>query len=185
MKRNATLVAWLGTLLLTMTCCLSASPARAVTVSIAPSDTSVCPNDEFEVRAVVDAFPNLKGFSLIYQYDPTRLLFLGATPGDVLTSSGNPYVANVVPDYAAPNDSVYYDAAMLIGTTQGPGILAFFRFKALAPGITPLVCQLADFRDPQNVQTLPACNGALIEIVPVCATGSRHSTWGRVKMIYR
>jgi hypothetical protein len=80
---------------------------------------------------------------------------------------------------------VYYDAAMLIGSTQGPGILAFFTFKALAPIQSPIACRLVDFRDSQNNQTLPTCVDGRIVVLPVCPTPTQSTTWGRIKTHYR
>lgn len=162
---------------------LCASPAVAVTVGPAPADTTVIVGDTFDIRMVTTAFTDLKGFSLIYRYDPAILQLVGATPGDVLTSSGNPFTALLVPDYAAPADSAWYDAAMLIGTTSGPGILNFFRFKALVIGESALECRLVDFRDSQNVQTLPVCTPG--RVVVVGPTPARPETWGRIKTLYR
>ena len=162
---------------------VAAAPAAAVTVGPVPPDTTVNVSDVFDIRIVTDAFPDLKGFSVIYRYDPTMLQLISASPGDVLTSSGNPFVAQLVSDYTAPADSAWYDAAMLVGTTQGPGILNFFRFKALAIGVTFLECRLVDFRDSQNVQTLPLCNTG--RVVVVGPTPVRPATWGRIKSLYR
>jgi hypothetical protein len=163
---------------------LGAAPrARATTVSVQPPDTSVTVGDVFNVRIVTDAFPDLKGFEVIFSYDPTKVQLLGADPGDVLTSSGNPYSAFLVPDNTAPADSAWYDAAMLIGSTQGPGILDFFKFKALHEGDCPIQCQLVDFRDSDNNRTLPACQSGVVHIlgpVPMVRT-----TWGRLKTHYR
>ena len=160
-----------------------APPAYGVTVSPGPVDTTVILNDIFEVRIETDAFPDLKGFSVIFQYDPAVLQLLGGSPGDVLTSSGNPFTGLVVPDYAAPADSAWYDAVMLVGATQGPGVLNFFQFRALALGESPLTCRLVDFRDSQNHQTLPACVAG--RVVVSGPTRSRMATWGRLKAFYR
>lgn len=138
--------------------------AGAVTVSIDPPDTTVEVGDEFVVRIVTDAFPDLKGFKLIFPYDETRLQLLGAVEGEVLTSPGGAYVAFLIPDVSAPADTFQYDAAMLEGATAGPGILVYATFKALAPGDAAIDCGSVDFRDSFNQQTIPACNGAVVHI---------------------
>src|SRR6185503_1246379 len=120
---------------------LAAQPARAVTVSIDPPDTTVIVGSTFGIRVVTDAFPDLKAFSVIFQYNPSVLQLLGASPGDVLTNSGNPFSAFLVPDFTAPADSAWYDAAMLVGSTSGPGILNFFTFKALQVGVSLIECR--------------------------------------------
>jgi hypothetical protein len=154
--------------------------ARAVKVTLLPPDTTVAVGDIVTLRAVTDAFPDLKAFQLIYRYDPLRLQFLGATAGEVLTSV--PHVAFVTPD-EPPADSVIYDAAVLVGSTSGPGVLVYLRFRALAVGDAAIECMLADFRDSQNRQTLPACNGGRVQIT--APTPVQRSTWSKIKAIYR
>lgn len=160
----------------------SALPARAVTVSVAPADTTVMCGIPFAVRITTDAVPDLKGFELVFSFDPAKLQLLGVEPGDLLTGSGNPFSAYLVPD-AAPPDTVWYDAAMLAGSASGPGILAFFRFKGLAEGESPVQCELVDFRDSDNVQTLPACVSDRVRITGPTATWP--ASWGRIKTLYR
>jgi hypothetical protein len=160
----------------------AALPARAVTVSVAPADTTLTCGVPFTVRITVDAVPDLKGFELVFSFDPAKLQFLGVEPGDVLTRSGNPFFAYLVPD-AAPPDTVWYDAAMLAGSSSGPGILAFFRFKGLAEGESPLQCERVDFRDSNNAQTLPACVNGVVRITG--PTPARPASWGRIKTLYR
>ena len=157
--------------------------ARATAVSVQPPDTTVNVDDEFALRIVTTSFTDLKGFDIVFSYDPTRLQFLGADPGDVLTGSGCSYAVYVVPDFAPPADSAWYNAAVLVGSTSGPGILSFYRFKALAKGQSPVTCQLVDFRDSYNVRYLPDCVSGLVRITgPVPA---RPATWGRLKTLYR
>lgn len=160
-----------------------ASPARATTVSVQPADTLVTVGDTFTVRIVTDAVTDLKAFELIFSFDPTRLQLVGADPGDVLTQSGNPYSAFLVPDDAAPADSAWYDAAMLVGSASGPGILDFFRFKALSIGASGIQCQAVDFRDSQNDRTLPDCVSGAAHVAG--AVPARRTSWGRVLGCYR
>ncbi len=136
----------------------------AVTVSVDPPDTTVNVGDEFVVRFVTDAFPDLKGFELVFPYDATRLLLVSAYEGEVLTSPGGAYAAFLVPDVTPPADTLRYDAAMLEGTAQGPGVLVYARFKALAAGDAAVSCGSVDFRDSNNAQTIPACAGAVVHI---------------------
>ena len=162
---------------------LCSTSARAVRVGVAPADTSVYVGNEFALRVVTGAFPDLKAFELRYSFDPTKLRFVGADAGDVLTGTGRAYTGYAVVTAGAGADSILYDAAMLEGSTAGPGILVSFRFKALAVGDTPIQCQTADFRDSSNEVTLPDCAGGLVHIVG--ATSARPASWGRVKTLYR
>lgn len=136
--------------------------ARAVTVSIAPSDTLVALGDTVEVRFLLDAFADLKGFELVFPYDATRLALLSATPGEVLTSAGGAYAAYVIPDVTAPADTFRYDAVMLDAATQGPGILVRARFRTIGSGDAAIDCGGADLRNSMNQSTAAGCGGAIV-----------------------
>jgi hypothetical protein len=154
--------------------------AQAASVAVVPSDTTVSVGDDFWIRVEADAFPDLKAYDLIFQYDPTVVQLLGANPGDVLTGS---YFGSLVNEVSAPIDSAWYDAAMLVGSTSGPGVLVYFHFKALAVGVSPVDCRKVDYRDSNNVQTLPGCSSGIIRVIGVVP--ARPDTWGRVRARYR
>jgi len=160
-----------------------AGTAQAASVVVSPSDTTVSVGDDFLIRVQADAFADLKAYDLIFQFDPAIVQLTGALPGDVLTGDGDPYFGTLVNEVSAPLDSAWYDAAMLSGSTQGPGVLVYFKFKALVVGVSPLDCRKVDYRDSNNVQTLPGCTGGVIRVVGVTAT--RSETWGRLKSLYR
>jgi hypothetical protein len=105
--------------------------AQAQTVSVVPSDTTLVNGDTFTVRVATDNSTDLRAYHLIYQYDHTKLQFMSASVGE-LAASHAPQ-AFLVPDVlsAAP-DSVIYDVALLAGSANGGGILAYFTFKALS-----------------------------------------------------
>jgi hypothetical protein len=165
-----------------LTCAFVAASARATTVTVSPSDTTVTLGANFMLRIVTDAFPDLKAYELIYKYGGT-ITYLGPIAGDVLTGTGQPYTVNDVPDAVAPADTAWTDCAQLVTSTAGPGVLLYLRFHAQSLGDSPIQCLLVDFRDSQNTQTLPACSGGIVRVRgPVPA---RTTTWGRLKTIYR
>lgn len=157
--------------------------ASGAAVVVAPNDTTVSVGDDFYIRVEADAFPDLKAYELIFQFDPTIVQLMGAVPGDVLTGDGDPHFATLVSDVSAPPDSAWYNAAMLTGSTQGPGVLVYFHFKALQVGVSPLDCRRVDYRDSSNAQSLPGCAGGIIRVMGV--TESRKESWGRMKVLYR
>jgi hypothetical protein len=158
--------------------------ASAAAVVVAPSDTTVSCGDDFYIRVEADAFSDLKAYELIFQYDPTVLQLLGKVDGDVLTDDGDPYFGTLVNEVSAPQYTAWYNAAMLTGSTQGPGVLVYFHFKALTViGASGLDCRRVDYRDSNNVQTLPGCTGGIIRVA--CVTEVKRETWGRLKSVYR
>jgi hypothetical protein len=162
---------------------VSNAPARAVTVAVAPADTTVNVGDEFAVRIETSDFADLKGFDLLFSFDPARLEFLGTDAGDVLTGTGRTFTDYALVAHGVSADSILYDAAMLDGATAGAGNLVSFRFRALVVGDTPIECQKVDFRDSNNAATLPGCTGGWVHILR--ATPARLDSWGRVKTFYR
>jgi hypothetical protein len=170
-------------LLLAVGIALSPAPARAVTVSVVPSDTTVTVGDDLCVRVTIDAFSNLEGVQLIYSFDSAKLGLQSVSAGDVLSGAPGGFFAYLHPDITAPADSVWYDAAILTGNSSGPGIVAFFCFEALAEGDATIVCRRVDLRDSLNQQTLPPCSGATVHILGPTAIGA--PTWGRLKTLYR
>jgi hypothetical protein len=161
----------------------SSAPARAVEVRVAPADTTINLTDEFALQIVASEFADLKGFDLLFSFDPAKLQFLGAGAGNLLTGTGRVYADYTLLAHGAVADTVLFDAAMLDGATAGPGILVSFRFKALAAGDTPIQCQKVDFRDSNNGATSPDCAGGLVHVLT--ATPVWAVSWGRVKTLYR
>ena len=161
---------------------MSATPARAVTVAVTPSDTTVVFLTTFSLRVEADAFPDLKAYQLIFKYDSTVLQYLGATAGDVLTGPGA-YTVQSLPDVEFPADTAGVDCAKLVGTTSTPGVLIYFNFKAIAILDSQLECLQVDFRDPLNNVTIPACVGGIVRVA--APTPTRLTSWGRLKSIYR
>jgi len=157
--------------------------ASAASVGVTPPDTLVSLGDDFYIRVEADAFPDLKGYHLIFEFDPTIVQLLGALPGDVLTGASGAYFSALVPDVSAPADSASYDAAMLDGSTAGPGVLVYFRFRALQAGLSSVICRRVDYRDSNNAQTFPGCTGGQIRVVG--ATEVLRPSWGRMKVLYR
>lgn len=154
--------------------------AGAVTVSVSPADTTVLCGDTLTVRIVTDAFPDLKAYQLIFGFNPAILQYVGVVAGDLLTAG----TMQELPDVASPVDSVWVDCAQLVGSTSGPGVLAYFKFVAIDVGQSPIQCLHVDFRDSWNVQTLPDCVGGLVR-APYCPTPTLTRTWGSLKTIYR
>jgi len=159
--------------------------ARAVTVGVSPADTIMACEDTIVVRvASADVFPDLKAYQLMFHYDSSILRYLGAEAGDVLTGTGQPFVVEELNDVAPPPDTVWVDCAQLVGSTSCPGVLIYFKFKAIAAGDCPITCLTVDFRDSWNVQTIPDCVGGVVHVT-TCPTPARAVTWGSLKTLYR
>lgn len=160
----------------------TATCASAITFSLSPVDTTVGPGEAVVLRLVTNVAPDIKGVSLDWTYSPTRLSFVSAAAGGVITGSGA-FVEFVRHDHASPPDSVGYDAAVLDGTGTGPGVVVFLRFNSHTVGTASITCLSAEVRDSQNIATFPFCTSSTIHVVGPVATRRTH--WGDVKRIYR
>ncbi len=149
--------------------------AQTVHVCFEPADTTVALGDIVTVRVTTDGPPaDLKGY-LVRGTHNTAVLTLQATlAGSVL----NGKLATFIP-YTAPPDTLGFDAAVLVGNTQGPGTLGYFQFQATAPGICDLIMTQVLMRNSLNQPyTIAFCNGR-IRVISVTPTQS--VSWGEVK----
>jgi len=170
------------TVLLSCLLSLAAARAHAVSVWIEPADTSVAVGDSVTLRVVSDGVPDLKGYQVAHRYDPARLQLVSILAGDLLTTGGD-YFAVPLADVTAPADTAWLDAAKLVGSANGPGILAYYRFRTTAKGSADLECVFVQFRDSENATTIPACAGSVVHISGAVPALPR--TWGRLKIAYR
>ncbi len=159
-----------------------AHAARAATLTYVPADTSVTLGDHVVLRAVLDAQPDVKGASLAFGWTPSRLSLSSVHAGDVFTSAPS-FTEFTLGDVVAPADSASFDAAALIGSGHGPGVVAFLDFQATALGIAFVDCHGVDLRDSHNNETLPPCTQSIIRILGPVPT--RHTRWGELKARYR
>ncbi len=158
--------------------------ARAASVTMVPADTSVTIGETVVLRVqLISPFSNFEGFKAVYRYEPNVLSFIGATPGEVFTSAPGAIFATLRSEYAAPMDSVWYEAAVLDGTSSGPGILAYLTFQTIGPGNGTIVCKGVDLRDSDNQQTLATCFDAIVHVFPPVPV--RPTSWSRLKVLYR
>ncbi|MFN8588490.1 MAG: cohesin domain-containing protein [Candidatus Eisenbacteria bacterium] len=156
-----------------------ASTAGAAVLAIAPADTTVQVGATFTVRVTCDAVSDLKGLQTAWSYSPARLQYVTMFAGNVFSNAGGAWFEHVLPDVSAPADTAWLDAAMLSGSTSGPGVVAYLRFKALVPGDAPLVCAIAEIRDSHNVSLGPTCENGMVHVA--APTPALRRTWGHVK----
>lgn len=161
----------------------AAGTAAAASLGLEPADTTVTVGDTFTLRVVCDAVPDLKGLETAYAYPAARLQLLAMPAGNVFTDAGGAWFDYVLPDAVAPADTAWMDAAMLDGSTQGPGVVAYVQFKALIEGDAVLTCALAEMRDSDNASLAPTCAAGVVHVVGPVPVERR--SWGRLKGLYR
>lgn len=160
----------------------SASASSAATLTLLPADTSVTLGDPVVLRVVLDAQPDVKGASLTFEWPPALLHFTQIWPGGVMTSGGE-HADFVIPDAVVPADSITFDSAVLQGTGQGPGVLAFIRLQTTALGLATVECNGAEIRDSLNGVEFPQSTSSIIRILGPVSVRSTH--WGALKSRFR
>lgn len=164
-------------------CCAalcSALPAAAAVLSLSPADTTVQVNSTFTLRVTCDAVSDLKGLQTAWSYSAARLQLVSMTAGNVFTDPGGAWFEHMIFDVSAPADTAWLDVAKLNGTAQGPGVVAYVRFKALVPGDAPIDCVWAEMRDSENVSLMPGCVPGIVHVAAPTAITRR--TWGQLKI---
>lgn len=159
--------------------CSPVAQPRAASLSLSPADTTVSVGDSFTLRVMCDAVPDLKGLQTAYSFPASRLQLTGMSAGNVLTDDGGAWFEYVIPDVSAPTDTAWLDAAMLDGSAQGPGVVAYIQFEALIVGDAPLLCVRAEMRDSDNVPLLPACVAGIVRVIG--PTPIERRSWGGIK----
>lgn len=151
-------------------------PAGAqVRVCVEPADTTIALGDVATVRVTTDGPPaDLKGFLVRAVYNPGVLSLQATLPGSVLSG----YLYSFYP-YAAPPDTLGFDAAVLIGATQGPGTLGLLRIQGISEGICDIVPTQLLMRNSLN-EPYPVitCSGRVRVVSP---TAAAQTTWGAIK----
>ncbi len=137
--------------------------ARAVTVCVVPADSVIPYGAPVTVRVTADGpTTDLKGYSIRLTYAPSVLGSPVTAGGDVLAS-----VTHFFVPYGAPPDTIGFDAAVLVGTTGGPGTLGTFELSGLTPGVSVFHLTFADLRDSHNNQfPVTMCDGKVTVLPP-------------------
>lgn len=161
-----------GMMALALTGAIRPGTAAAVVVSVSPFDTTVSTGAGLTVAITTDAVADLKGFKLIYAYNPAVLRLTGIDPGEVLTGNGRAFFSKVVNEFDVPSDTAWFEAAMLDGSTSGPGVLAYLHFSALGVGSSSITCRTVTLRDSDNQLILSTCNSGAVHVTLAPAPGT-------------
>ena len=159
-------------------------PPTGLITMLVVDDVCVPGDDTLTVRVTVDAEAlDLKGFSLVFEFDPLVVDLESVEPGSLLVAGGcaNHFFEHL--NSSAPGDSIAIDGAWLGCSVSGPGVIAEIRFTGLNPGTSPLLWRTTTLRDSQNADIVHSGQDGLIEVL--CPTSVVRSSWGQLKAVYR
>lgn len=176
--RRARLAAWLAVIL------AGAPVAHAqVSLSFAPLHSTFC--DTATVDVTVDgAAADLRGFSLVFEFDPTIVQPISVARGALMTGAPCGSFLSWL-NIAAVGDSIAVDGATLGCSMTGPGSILRFRFVPGAfTGTSPLRCRHGLLRDSLNQPVaFTSVAGSLMH--PCVPIEVAPHTWSRVKTHFR
>lgn len=162
---------------------MTAGAVLAQTILFNPSESM--PNEpEFTLSIDIDCgAAAVKGVEVKVAFDPFLVHLDAITPGDWYDTSGLPYYFF---DYTGtdPEGVIHLASAVLEGSLSGTGTLAVCHFSMVDFGISPLIFQDVDVRDPFNINLgFGHSTGDRIVIDPVVDVQERN--FGHIKAIYR
>ena len=117
-------------------------PHRTAAIILTPAEVTTGPGQSFQIRLVAESFPEVRNARITLTYNPERLEFDRAQPGDFfptqedrspLTVSASPSTRTIVLQ-TGQNDV----------TATGNGVLAVLTFTTKSQGQSPLVVKQSD-----------------------------------------
>lgn len=153
---------------------LFAAAARAdVNLTLTPSQSTVGPNQEFDVFVdVTGTNAPFNGFSLVVSYDATRLQLMPLVPtsqqeGCLMTGQCSASCGSTLHSFTASGDSVVINDYLFcnLTTLTGPGRLYRLHFKSgPVGGITQVVARRATFYNAGVLVNPVRCTNAQITL---------------------
>lgn len=155
---------------------LTAPPAVGATLSFVPASAEIACEEELVVDVVVDGVADLRGFSLVLEFDPGPVQLLAVEPGPLLTGAACPSFFEWL-NAAAVGDSIAFDGAGLGCSVAGPGSIARLRFEGQnVDGLSGLRCRRTTLRNSLNLAVPASCGSA--DILVSCPVPAATSGWG-------
>ncbi|MCB1182722.1 hypothetical protein KDM41_04760 [bacterium] len=182
-RRRSGILFLVGALLLAGALFAAALPATAQIISFDPAE-SLPTDPDFTVTLLIDtAGQAVKGVEVKAAYDPFLVQLNAITPGSWYTGSGHLFAFF---DYTGvdPVGELHLASAVLDGALATDGVLAVCHFTILGFGISPLVFQDVDVRDPAN-QDLGFGHSTGDRIILDPVIGVEAASFGAVKALYR
>ena len=176
--RHARQAAWVMVLL----ACAPVAHAQ-VSLSFAPLHSTFC--DTATVDVTVDgAATDLRGFSLVFEFDPNIVQPISVARGGLMTGAPCGSFLSWL-NIAAVGDSIAVDGATLGCSMNGPGSILRFRFvPGPFAGTSPLRCRHGLLRDSLNQpMAFTSVAGSLIH--PCVPIEVAPRTWSQVKEHFR
>lgn len=156
----------------------------AAQLNFSPDGGSFGCDDTIIVSLMVDDVGDLRGYSLVLEFDPSFVQPISVTAGALLADAACPHFVDWL-NATAVGDSIVIDAATLGCSVAGPGEIVRMEFEGLADGISYLRCRPDEnfLRDGDNAPVDFDCIDTTIHYM--CPVATRRASWHQIKAIYR
>lgn len=177
-RRHAFHFAFLGALC----CLLAAQAARAATLTLVPPTGEFHCGNTWTIDVVLDASTvDLRGFSLVLEYDNAIITPHAVTAGGLVTAAACPNFLNWVGPETS--DTLQVDVANLGCSTSGPGAILQIVFQGESSGTSTIGVRSGQLRDGTNAPIAFTSN--VVTVHYDCAVPVDGTRWGDVKARYR
>jgi hypothetical protein len=151
-------------------------------ISFDPAEGTFVCAQVFVVEVLVDEIEDLRGFSLVIDYDEDIMLPLTVTAGSLLTGAAcdNFFIWR---NAGAAADSIAVDGASLGCSAAGPGSIVKIEFDGYVEGTTTLSVRHGILRTGTNENIPFTSQDATIHYI--CAVPVSNLSWSALKCIYR
>lgn len=158
------------------------SHAQTIATSFVPSSGTVCKDTLFVDFTVDAAAVDLRGFTVVFEFDPTFVVPVSVERGALMTGAACGSFFTWI-NAATVGDSIWVDGATLGCSMQGPGSIVRMGFaRGGTQGTSPLRCRSGSLRNSLN-QSLPyTCAEATV--THYCAVAALQRTWTHVKSLF-
>ncbi len=160
----------------------TAGPAHAATLTLVPPSGEFHCGNTWTIDVVLDAATtDLRGFSLVLEYDNAIITPYAVTAGSLVTAAACPSFLNWVGPASAT--SLQVDVASLGCSASGPGAIVSIVFAGESSGTSTIGIRSGLLRDGTN--TPIAFTSNVVTVQYDCAVPVEGLRWGALKAGYR
>ena len=152
MQKRPTWQRWIIALSLSLLIASLAAPARAqggTLVTVQPPVTQVPVGSDLAIELIIVGGVNLNAFDVSIAYDPSLLVLKRWSHGGYFTNLA------VVSEVNQPGSLRLAATQLASPPVSGDGVLLVLTFTALAPGVTNVTIDHAEFADPFGNKVIP------------------------------
>jgi hypothetical protein len=151
-------------------------------MSFAPDTATFGCRETVTVDLFVDSNAiDIRGFSLVLEFDPSVINPISVEAGALVTSSACPHFARWI-NASTVGDSIFVDVANLGCSTSGPGSILRMTFEGVVDGVSFLRCRDGFLRNGLNEPIDFTCDEAAL--THACPVSNATRSWSTLKSTF-